>query len=109
MPFEFGFLADRYKALGDATRLKIIALLKEREFCVCELVAVFHISQPAVSKHLSRLKSAGLITERRKGQWVYYALRREAFDELSFSLETLPSMTEEIALLEEKGLLVCCD
>jgi ArsR family transcriptional regulator len=61
--------ADALKALGDPTRLKIVALLQSRDCCVCELVPVFQISQPAISKHMSRLKNAGLVTENRKGQW----------------------------------------
>ncbi|WP_369345628.1 ArsR/SmtB family transcription factor [Caldalkalibacillus mannanilyticus] len=65
---EFEKLADLLKALSDPTRLRIIALLQLRDFCVCELVPIFQISQPAVSKHMSRLKSVGL-SQKLERQW----------------------------------------
>lgn len=67
-------LAEDLKLLGDKTRLTILILLKEREWCVCEFVDLFDISQPAVSQHLRKLKSSGLVKEQKRGQWVYYSL-----------------------------------
>lgn len=61
-------LADTLKALGDPTRLKIVSLLNVRDCCICELVPLFGISQPSVSKHMSRLKTSGLVKENRKGR-----------------------------------------
>jgi len=102
-------LADTLKALGDPTRLKIIALLNSRDCCVCELVPIFGISQPAISKHMSRLKIAELVHETRKGQWVFYSLNRATLEEIRFSLEHLPDLSAEFKKLDEQGLLVCCD
>ncbi len=62
------------RALGDETRLQILALLRVRELCGCELVALLGISQPAVSEHLRRLKDAGLVVDDRRGMWVCYRL-----------------------------------
>jgi len=106
---EFEKIAETFKVLGDPTRLRIIALLQEREFCVCELVPLFQISQPAVSKHLSRLKAVEIVTETRKGQWVYYSLNQKRLEEIGYSLKRLPNLQHEIKKLEEKGLLVQCD
>jgi ArsR family transcriptional regulator, arsenate/arsenite/antimonite-responsive transcriptional repressor len=106
---EFDQLADALKALGDPTRLKIIALLQNRDCCVCELVPIFGISQPAVSKHMSRLKSSGLVKETRKGMWVFYSLNRERLDEIGMSIANLPDLSEELRQLEQKGLLVQCE
>ncbi|WP_018133337.1 ArsR/SmtB family transcription factor [Effusibacillus pohliae] len=106
---EFEQLADAFKALGDPTRLQIIALLNVRECCVCELVPLFGISQPAVSKHLSRLKTSGLVKETRRGQWVFYSLNREALRQLGDVLHNLPDMSAKFKELEEQGLLVTCD
>ncbi|WP_029422744.1 ArsR/SmtB family transcription factor [Alicyclobacillus macrosporangiidus] len=106
---EFEQLADALKALGDPTRLKIIALLQTRDCCVCELVPIFGISQPAVSKHMSRLKNSGLVKETRKGMWVFYSLNRERLDEIGMSLSNLPDLSEELRRLEQKGLLVQCE
>lgn len=102
-------LADTLKALADPTRLKIIALLNIRDCCVCELVPIFNISQPAISKHLSRLKNAELVSETRKGMWVFYSLNREKLAEISFALSHLPDESESLKKLAEKGLLVQCD
>ncbi len=62
------------KALGQSTRLKIIMLLASREQCVCELERIIDVSQPAISQHMRVLKAAGLVKERRDGQWIYYRL-----------------------------------
>ncbi len=104
---EFDKLADTLKALADPTRLKIISLLRIRDCCVCELVPIFHISQPAVSKHLSRLKTADIVRETRKGQWVFYSLNEKKLEEVGFALSHLPDMSEELEKLEQQGLLVC--
>lgn len=63
-----------FKACADPTRLRILFLLTERELCVCELVAVLDMPQGKVSRHLAIMKQAGLLTDRRDGLWVYYAL-----------------------------------
>ena len=101
-------LADALKALGDPTRLKIIALLNTRDCCVCELVPIFKISQPAISKHLSRLKSVHLVTENRKGQWVFYSLNRNRLDEIGMGLIKLPDYSDDLKQLQDQGLLVHC-
>jgi ArsR family transcriptional regulator len=104
-------LAELFKVLGDPTRLKMIAILHHRECCVCEFVPLFNISQPAVSKHLSRLKSVGLVKERRKGQWVYYSLNRETMQAIGQALNQLPDCSQDLKQLEENGLLtnLCCE
>lgn len=62
------------KALTEPIRLRILALLREGELCVCELVAVLRMPQPTVSRHLALLKGAGWVEERRQGVWMYYRL-----------------------------------
>ncbi|RKD27095.1 transcriptional regulator [Ammoniphilus oxalaticus] len=102
-------ITDGLKALGDPTRLQMVALMKHRECCVCEFTAIFHISQPAISRHIGRLKNEGLVNEERRGQWVFYSLNRNKFEKLGFSLAHLPDLSEKFKELEEKGLLVNCD
>ncbi len=106
---EIKELAEMLKALGDPTRLKMIALLAKRDCCVCELVPLFGISQPAVSRHLSRLKTAGLVTEQRRGQWVFYSLNRARLQEIGDSLNRLPDLETEWTQALEKGVGVFCD
>ncbi len=99
--------AEAFKALGDPTRLKILALLNIRDCCVCELVPIFKISQPAISKHMTRLKTANLVTESRKGMWVFYSLNREQLERIGYTLKNLPDYSDELKQLEADGLLVC--
>lgn len=63
-----------FKACSDETRLRLLFLLSERELCVCELVSILNMPQGKVSRHLSTLKHAGLVSDRRDGVWMYYAL-----------------------------------
>ena len=65
---------ETFKALGDPVRVEILKLLKENPRTVGELVDNFDVSQPAISHHLAVLKSVGLVTSRRDGRAVYYAL-----------------------------------
>lgn len=64
-----------FKCLADDTRGKIsLLIVSEGELCVCELTAALDLSQPKISRHLALLRSAGLLMDRRQGQWVYYRL-----------------------------------
>lgn len=66
------------KALADETRQGILKLLRERgELCVGDIVEAFASSQPTISHHLRLLRSAGLVTTRKQGKLVYYALDQE--------------------------------
>ncbi len=62
------------KAAGDPVRARILKLLESRELCVCQLVEVLGLGQSTVSGHLSLLKNAGLVKDRREGRWVHYSL-----------------------------------
>ncbi len=62
------------KALSDETRLRILNILYEKELCVCDIKESLDVLQTKASRHLSYLKKAGLISGRKKAQWVYYSL-----------------------------------
>ena len=69
---------ELFKALADDTRSRISLLIAlEGELCVCELTCALALSQPKISRHLALLRSAGLLADRRQGQWVYYRLHPE--------------------------------
>ena len=72
-----------FHALSDETRLEIVQLLSHGERCVCELQDVLDAAQSRLSFHLKTLKDAGLVSDRREGRWVYYALNRGALDEIA--------------------------
>jgi ArsR family transcriptional regulator len=63
-----------FKALGDDTRLRIVALLSHGELCVCHIQEALGLPQPNVSRQLAVLRSAGIVSDRREGTWVYYRL-----------------------------------
>jgi ArsR family transcriptional regulator len=63
-----------FKALGDETRLRIIALLSHGELCVCHLQSALGLSQSNVSRQLGVLRAAGVVEDRREGNWVHYRL-----------------------------------
>jgi ArsR family transcriptional regulator len=66
--------ANLLKALSDELRLKILYIIKDRERCVCELMAAFDMPQSSLSHHLSLLKKEGLVSVRKEGKWSYYSL-----------------------------------
>ena len=64
-----------FRALGDPTRQRLLALLEERgEECVAGLAADFAMTQPSISHHLRILRDAGLVTTDKRGKEVYYAI-----------------------------------
>ena len=86
-----GRAARMFHALSDETRLEIVRLLSHGERCVCELQQVLDAAQSRPSFHLRTLKDAGLVSDRREGRWVYYALNRDALDQIAeFASEVKP-------------------
>jgi ArsR family transcriptional regulator, lead/cadmium/zinc/bismuth-responsive transcriptional repressor len=70
-------LSELFKVLGDSTRIKIICALIKSEMCVCDISALFNMSQSAISHQLRTLKQARLVKFRRDGKVVYYSLDDE--------------------------------
>ena len=64
--------SDTFALISDPTRLKILWLLCHTEECVANIAAAINMSSPAVSHHLNKLRSSGLIVSRREGKEVYY-------------------------------------
>lgn len=99
------------KLLGDQTRLTMLKLLQSHDCCVCEFVAIFNMSQPAISQHLRKLRDIKLVTETRKGRWIFYSINQEHEDYLFIQsvLEQLPGQDGLITELEAQGLRICCE
>ncbi|HLA28097.1 MAG TPA: metalloregulator ArsR/SmtB family transcription factor [Syntrophales bacterium] len=84
--------ASFFKVLADKARLQMLWLLFNRqELCVCDIMAVLEITQSKASRHLRTLYSAGLVSDRRSGLWIYYSLRPVKDDFARAFLETLRS------------------
>jgi len=71
-------LEGLFKALADATRLRILRLLMAGEVCVCDIHDTLKIPQAKASRHLAYLRRAGLVSTRREGLWVHYTLATSA-------------------------------
>src|SRR5438045_4830166 len=102
-----------FKALGDATRLRILGLLLTGEVCVCHIHESLRIPQPKASRHLAYLRRAGLVETRREGLWVYYRLARSSDPVLStleqavsHALGHVDAMRKDTDRLEKKT--GCC-
>jgi ArsR family transcriptional regulator, arsenate/arsenite/antimonite-responsive transcriptional repressor len=63
-----------FRALADATRLRLLNLIADQEVCVCYFVEVLKMSQPKISRHLAYLRRAGIVRARRDGKWMHYRL-----------------------------------
>ena len=72
------------KALADENRIRILNLLRNNELCVCDIENVLGIKQSNASRHLNRLKIAGIIVSEKKSPWVYYRLKDEIFVKFPF-------------------------
>lgn len=74
-------LQTTLRAISDPTRRTILNMLKKQSLSAGEIAAHFDISLPAVSKHLSILKEAELIRDRREGKFIYYELNASVLEE----------------------------
>ncbi|MBU0568654.1 metalloregulator ArsR/SmtB family transcription factor [bacterium] len=92
-----------FKALSDETRLRLYLLLLKGELCVCELVNILNMEQSRISHSLRILKEAGLVDNRREGQWIIYSVNPETTrsktmqglrDELNLSAEDLENLSK---------------
>jgi ArsR family transcriptional regulator len=99
-----------FRALGDETRLRIMALLlASGELCVCDLTATLQLPQSTVSRHLSYLKNAGWLKDHREGVWIFYtvaadsAMKRQLADILKERLPELAGVEEDFNRLASFG------
>ena len=98
---KFQIIADVFRQLGDATRVRIFWLLCHCEECVVNLAAMVGMSSPAASHHLRQLKDSGLIISRRIGKEVYY---RAADTEVAGLLHQVIERTVEVTCPREEAV-----
>ncbi len=87
-------LSRVFRALGDETRLRIVALLAHGELCVCHVEQALDLSQPNASRQLGILKMAGVVDGRRDGTWVYYRIAEQEHEAVQ---RVLAILTESLA------------
>lgn len=88
-------LIEIFKALGDENRIRILNLLMREELCVCEIETMLGMTQSNASRHLNKLKNAGIITCAKKSQWVYYGVNNEFIKENNLLYEFLKNKINE--------------
>jgi ArsR family transcriptional regulator len=86
-------LVQIYQCFGELTRLRLLALLQQGPLCVCHLQALLDEPQVKISKHLGYLRTRGLVTARREGTWMIYALPEPA--------DRSPELAANLACLQE--------
>jgi DNA-binding transcriptional ArsR family regulator len=67
-----------FEALASSPRRQILAYLSDAKLSTSDLAQRFSMSAPAISRHLSILENAGLVSRQREGQFVYYQLNRDS-------------------------------
>ncbi|MEP6946282.1 MAG: metalloregulator ArsR/SmtB family transcription factor [Acidobacteriota bacterium] len=88
-------LEQLFLALSDKTRLKLLGLMGGGEVSVGYLADSLELSQPKISRHLAYLRNCGLVSTRRDGKWIYYAIEPPASPAARHVLaETLGSLSE---------------
>jgi ArsR family transcriptional regulator len=90
-----------FKALADENRIRILNLLKNGELCVCDIEAVLGIKQSNTSRHLNKLKMAGIIVSEKKSQWVYYRLNDHIFLKFPFLSMVISDEIEKIGVCKD--------
>lgn len=97
------------KALSDETRVRALLSLSDGELCVCQIIAMLELAPATVSKHMTLLLQAGLVSRRKQGRWHFYSLAgadapaivREALD------WTLANLRDEKRITADAAALCC--
>ncbi len=98
-------IIEIFKALSDESRIRIFNILKVKKMCVCDIESVLELPQANVSRHLSRLKSAGLIKSEKKAQWVYFWINEEFLEKHTFIKKIFKKdLNEEIFIRDREKL-----
>ncbi|MEW5726963.1 MAG: metalloregulator ArsR/SmtB family transcription factor [Pseudomonadota bacterium] len=108
------------RAVADRSRVRILKLLEPGELCVCQITAVLRLAPATVSKHLSVLKAAGLVFQRKEGRWVYYRLADRTVNPYALSMLIMiqervdddPTLAEDrarLARVNSLSLETLCD
>lgn len=100
-----------FAALADRTRLRLLNLMRDGEVCVCFLAETLETNDPKISRHLSYLKRADLVTARRDGKWMHYRISepsdKRAAEILNSTLD-LVAADPEMRNDRKRLIKVCC-
>ena len=91
-----------HKAIAHPARLRMLAMLRDGELCVCQITALLQLAASTVSAHLAELRAADLVEERKSGRWVHYRLSEAGSRTLQVLWPDLladPQIQEDVRLL----------
>ena len=86
---------ETFRALGDPARREILTLLRSGKMSAGEIAAHFDMTGATISYHLSQLKKAGLVTEQREKNYIYYQLNASVFEEIMLWLNDFKEVKDE--------------
>jgi DNA-binding transcriptional ArsR family regulator len=92
----FKDIAKQINLAGNEVRLKILWLLEQSEFCVCDLSDILQMSIPAISQHLRKLKDNNMVDFRRDGQTLFYFIHPELSHYVRLIIKELSIETKEL-------------
>ena len=97
------------RALSDEARVRALVALRGGELCLCQIIDLLGLAPSTVSKHMSLLHDAGLVTRRKQGRWHYYRLAgRDAPPVVRRAIKwTLDALADEPALVKDAETLCC--
>ncbi|PHV70565.1 transcriptional regulator [Sporanaerobium hydrogeniformans] len=108
-------MVELLKALADETRLRILAQVLKGKLCVCEIENCLVLTQSNVSRHLTILKSAGILSSYKKAQWTYYMINDDfinnhkyLYDYLCQEVKRLPSYQMDSINLQKSKFQDLC-
>ncbi|CBH20890.1 conserved protein of unknown function [Acetoanaerobium sticklandii] len=110
-------LINLFKLLSDESRLRIIMMLYHQELCVCQLTGILELSQPTISKNLSKLRDLNLVKDTRKEKFVFYSLNLDnkvfikLLDDIAENIELYPQLVLDKSRLSDKDIYLnqCCN
>ena len=97
-----GDLNEFIRLLSDETRLRIMVLLAQSDLFVCEICGLLNLSQPKVSRHLSKMRDLGFIRMKRDGKFILYSLALEAGASKDILDTIIRHMDQNPTLLKDK-------
>ena len=110
-------LTNIFKLLSDESRLRIIMMLFHQDLCVCQLTGILNISQPTVSKNLSKLRDLSLVIDTRKEKFVFYSLNTndkifiKILEDIDSDINLYSQLVSDKSRLSDKEIYLnqCCN
>ncbi|OPL09473.1 MAG: transcriptional regulator [delta proteobacterium ML8_F1] len=103
-------LLEFFKLVSDETRLRMVVLLAQEDLYVCQISGILNLSQPKVSKHLSKLRNLGYVIDERREKYILYSLNlkdeviEKVVQSLIENIEKYPVLSEDRERLTDKQI-----